>query len=308
MRRIGVALAVWIVAVLLLWLGGGLGLRPSVVLSLVIALILDQVISVQQFLSEPKRGVFHLGFDADLASILLDLGVIDSSTDLGAIEALQEAPYAAFPHFSAICVWIPEVNLLVWPSIQVYQSKLELNVTIRLPLGCPLGESIHREHLSHGWEEDDGFPLWEERRRRWEESLPFLEQRDREVKFFIEDGYPEYKFGLWVPKVFAEERIKAGGFGSACEEYKEEELYGQFKLIVGRFPADLFRPLFPKYEPFRQFVRHLHALREFDKILKDRFEKLGWTLEDHEEKEYLPRDVEIAKHKYMEIEIYNRER
>lgn len=43
MRRIGVSLAVWIVAVLLLWLGGGLGLRPSAVLSLIFALILDQV-------------------------------------------------------------------------------------------------------------------------------------------------------------------------------------------------------------------------------------------------------------------------
>ena len=34
MRRIGVALAIWIVAVLLLWLGGGLGPRTSAVLSL----------------------------------------------------------------------------------------------------------------------------------------------------------------------------------------------------------------------------------------------------------------------------------
>ncbi|MGC9225519.1 MAG: hypothetical protein ACP5E2_16540, partial [Terracidiphilus sp.] len=69
MRRIGVALAVWIVAVLLLWLGGGLGLRPSVVVSVVFALIFDQVIEVEKHLSEPKGGVFHLGFDVDLGSI-----------------------------------------------------------------------------------------------------------------------------------------------------------------------------------------------------------------------------------------------
>ncbi len=143
MRRMGVALTTWVVVVLLLCLGGGLGLRESAVISLIIAIIFDQVISVQQFLSEPKRGVFHLGFDADLGSILLDLGIIDRSTDWEQIVALKEAPHSDFPHFRAACVWIPEANLLVWPSIQVYQSKLELDVTIRLPLGCPLAESVH---------------------------------------------------------------------------------------------------------------------------------------------------------------------
>jgi hypothetical protein len=41
----------------------------------------------------------------------------------------------------------------------------------------------------------------------------YSEERMREVEFFIEDGYPDYKFGVCVPKAFAEERIKAGGFG-----------------------------------------------------------------------------------------------
>jgi hypothetical protein len=111
--------------------------------------------------------------------------------------------------FRAACVWIPEANLLVWPSIQKYQSKLELNVTIRLPSKCPLAESIHRDLLS-----------------RYREHLDVVEDREeglREVEFFIEDAYPDFEFGLYVPKAFAEERIKTGGFGNACTEYKEKE-------------------------------------------------------------------------------------
>lgn len=293
MRRIGVALAVWIVAVLLLGLGGGLGLRPSLIVSLVFALIFDQVIEVEKHLSEPKGGVFHLGFDVDLGSILLDLGIIDHSTDWEQIVALQGSPHSDFPHFRAACVSIPEANLLVWPSIQVYQSKLELEVTIRLPSECPLAESIHRDSVSRY---DDC------------ELAASGEERSREIEFFIEGGYPDFEFGLYVPKAFAEERIRAGGFGNACLEYEEKEIYGQFRLVVGRFPAVLFRPRIPEHESFRLFVKHLDALRKFDKALKERFEGLGWTLENHEEKEYLPHDVEIAKHKYMEIEIFNRER
>jgi hypothetical protein len=97
----------------------------------------------------------------------------------------------------------------VWPSIQKYQSKLELNVTIRLPSKCPLAESIHRDLLS-----------------RYREHLDVVEDREeglREVEFFIEDAYPDFEFGLYVPKAFAEERIKTGGFGNACTEYKEKE-------------------------------------------------------------------------------------
>jgi hypothetical protein len=205
------------------------------------------VISVEQYLSEPKRGVLHLGFDANLGSIFLDLGIIDHSTDWNQIVALQEAPYAAFPNFRALCVCIPEANLLVWPTIQKYQSKLELNVPIRLPLGCPLAESIHRDAFSRYGEEHREVGLRHE-------------ERTREVEFFIEDGYPNCEFGLWVPKAFAEERIKAGGFGSACVECKEEELYQQFKLVVGRFPATLFRPRFREHESFREFVRHQRIL------------------------------------------------
>lgn len=293
MRRIGVALAVWIVAVLLLWLGGGLGLRPSVVVSLIFALIFDQMIEVEKHLSEPKGGVFHLGFDADLGSILLDLGVIDHSTDWDEIVALQKAPYAAFPKFRAACVWIPEANLLVWPSIQAYQSKLKLNVTIRLPSKCPLAESIHRD-LSSCYGDC--------------ELAESQEERSREVEFFIEDGYPNYEFGLYVPKAFAEERIKAGGFGNACAEYEEKKLYGQFRLVVGRFPANLFRPRIPEHESFRLFVKHLDALREFDKALKERFEQLGWEFDEGNAERAWRRKTPMAKHKYMEIEIFNRER
>lgn len=285
MRRIGVDFAIWFIAALVLWLGGGLGLRPSVVVSLIFALIFDQIIEIEKHLSEPKMGVRHLGFDADMRSILLDLGVIDESTDWQEIDALNEAPYAAYPRFRTACVWIPEANLLVWPSIQSYQSKLNLNVTIRLPSKCPLAESLQRDLSSR-----------------------YVEERNREVEFFIEDGYPDYEFGLWIPKAFAEERIKAGGFGDACTEYEEKELYGQYRLVVGRFPAILFRPHFPEGEPFGQYIKHLRDLSEFNKFLKDRFENLGWTLEDHEDNEWLSRDHEIAKHKYMQIEIFNRER
>ena len=294
MRRIGVALGVWIVAVLLLWLGGGLGLRPSAVLALVIALIFDRVISVQHYLSEPKVGVRWLCFDADLGSILLDLGVIDHSTDWNEIVALQKAPHSDFPHFRTAGVWIPEANLLVWPSLQIYQSKLKLHVWIRLPSKCPLSESIHRDLLS-----------------RYKQHFDVVEDREegrREVEFFIEDGYPDFEFGLYVPKAFAEERIKAGGFGITCAEYKEEEIYGQFKLVVGRFPAVLFRPHFPLLTSVRESERKWRVLDEFDGTLKEKFESLGWTLEDHELNEHLPREVERAKHRYMEIEIDNRER
>jgi len=293
MRRIGVALAVWIVAVLLLWLGGGLGLRPSVVLSVIIALTFDQVIAIEKHLSEPKKGVFHLGFDADLGSILLDLGIIDHSTDWEQIVALQESPHSDFPHFRAACVWIPEANLLVWPSIQVYQSKLELNVTIRLPSGCPLAESVHRDMRSRYDDPEAGL---------------YSEERMRKVEFFIEDGYPDFEFGLYVPKAFAQERIKTGGFGSACAKYEEKEIYGQFKLVVGRFPAFLFRPHFPEHESFRLFVKHLDALREFDKALKERFEQLGWEFDEGDAERAWRRETPMAKHKYMEIEIFNRER
>jgi hypothetical protein len=58
------------------------------------------VILIERDLSAPKRGVRHLGFDADLGSILLDLGIIDDSTDWEEIVALQKAPYAAFPKVS----------------------------------------------------------------------------------------------------------------------------------------------------------------------------------------------------------------
>jgi hypothetical protein len=293
MRRIGVALAVWIVAVLLLWLGGGLGLRPSVVVSVVFALIFDQVIEVEKHLSEPKGGVFHLGFDVDLGSILLDLGIIDHSTDWEQIVALQESPHSDFPHFRAACVWIPEANLLVWPCIQAYQSKLELNVTIRLPSKCPLAESIHRDLVSRY----DDCDLAASR-----------EERSREVEFFIEDGYPDFEFGLYVPKEFAEERIRAGGFGNACVEYEEKEIYGQFRLVIGRFPAVLFRPRIPEHESFRLFVKHLDALRKFDKTLKERFEQLGWQVEEGDGLRTWRYDTPMAKHKYMEIEIFNRER
>lgn len=293
MRRIGVALAVWIVAALWLWIGGGLGLRPSAVLALVIALILDQVILVQQYLSEPKRGVLHLGFDVDLGSILLDLGVIDHSTDWEQIVVLQESPHSDFPHFRAACVWIPEANLFVWPSIQVYQSKIELNVRIPLPSGCPLEESIHRDVRSRYGDLVAGL---------------YSEAQMREVEFFIEDGYPDFEFGLYVPKAFAAERIKTGGFGSACASYKEEEIYGQFRLVIGRFPAVLFRPRIPEREPFRLFVKHLDALRKFDKALKERFEQLGWEYDDGDVERSWRYDTPMAKHKYMEIEIYNRER
>ena len=295
MRRIGVALAVWIVAVLLLWLGGGLGLRGSAVLSLIIAIIFDQVIEIQRYLSEPKRGVFHLHFNADLERILLDLGIIDLSTDWKEFVALQKAPDVAFPIFRTSCVLIPEANLLVWPSIQKYQSKLELNVPIRLPIGCPLAESVHRDLLSRYGQHFD--------------VVADHEDGMREVQFFIEDAYSDFEFGLYVPTAFAEERITTGGFGSACVEYSKKggDFFGKFRLVVGRSPATLFGPRFPEHESFRQYVRHRRAKREFSKILKDRFESRGWVLEDHEKNEYLPGDLEIAKHKYMEIEIFDRE-
>lgn len=298
-NRLGFALTVWFANVLLLWLAGGLGLRPSLVLSLVIAGIFDQLIVVDRVLLEPKGGVRCLSFDVDLGSILWDLGVIDSSTDMKQIDTLVKRPYAAFPHLRETCVWIPQANLLVWPGIQDYQSqsKLALNVAILLPAECPLAESIHRDVSSrYGEEHRDSLRLEE------------VEEATRMVKFFIEDGYPDYAFGLRVPKAFAEERIKAGGFANVCTEYKEEERYEQFRLVVGRFPADLFRPHFPENAPFRKLLRQMRAQGKFDKRLKDRFEELGWTLEDHQRSEHLPPEIEVAKHKYMEIEIDNRER
>jgi hypothetical protein len=280
--RVWFALTVWIASVLLLWLGGGFGLRASAVLSLIIAFFLDRLILVDRVLFKPKRGVLQLGFVADLGSILLDLGIIDHSTDWDEIVALQKVPYKVFPHFIADGFWILEANLIVWPSLQKYQSKFELNVTIRLPKECPLAESLHRNSSR----QSEGVkPLAE-----------FLEEENRKVEFFIEDGYPENRFGLWVPKAFAEERIRAGGFGSACTEYNER--FGQFQLVVGRFPATLFRPRFPEHESLRRVEKYWDDMREFDKSLDEHFERLGWK-----SNKYSPG----AENKYMRIVIFNHE-
>jgi hypothetical protein len=282
--RVWFALTVWIASVLLLWLGGGLGVRPSAVLSLIVAFFFDRLVLVDRALFKPKGGVLHLRVAADLGGMLLDLGIIDHSTNRDEIVALQEVPVAVFPVFVADSYWIPEANLIVWPSIQEYRSKFELNVTIRLPKGCPFAESLHRESSRHS---EGVRPLAE-----------FLEDDDRKVKFFVEDGYPEHKFGLWVPKAFAEERIKAGGFGSACIEYKER--FGQFQLVVGRFPFNLFCQHFPEREPGRNYERYLDAQRAFYERLKVHCEQLGWESEG-------TGFFTTAKHKYMTTVLLNRE-
>ncbi|MGP8174244.1 MAG: hypothetical protein ACLP7O_06805 [Terracidiphilus sp.] len=234
-------------------------------------------------MTQPKRGVLQLGFEVHLWRILPDLGIVDDSTDLREVEALQEAPYAVFPVFRTICVWIPAADLFVWPSLQVYQSKPKLTVEIRLPSGCPLAKS---------------YPYSKE------SDLPWYEERYRNVTFFIEHGYPNFEFGVSVPKAFADERIKAGGFGSACIEYREEEIYGQFRLVIGRFPSNVFGPYFPESARFGEFVKHLRRSKLFEKNRKANFEKLGWEFDDHHEYYASP---STAKHKYMEIEIFNHE-
>jgi len=284
MRRAWRGLLVWMAVTLLLWLGGGLGLRASGVLSLLLALIADEVTSVQGYLSRPKRGVFHLIFNVDLGAILLDLGVIDDSTDWDQIVALQKTPYEAFPKLRMVCVWIPEANLFVWPSLQEYQSELKLTVDIQLPPGCPLAKSCTYP--------EDGI-------------YSGLEERHRNVTFFIEPGYPNFEFGLSVPKAFADSQIKAGGFGSACLESKEKEIYGQFRLVIGHFPLDLFPPYCPWPAPsVREFHKQLSALKLFQENRKTRLEQLGWKLVDLSE--YSSGSF-VANHKYMEIEIFDRE-
>jgi hypothetical protein len=262
-----------ILSVLLLWLGGGLGLRSSVVLSLILVFFFYQTRLTERHAWGPKRGVLQFILKAKLGSMLLDLGIIDQSTNADEIIALQKLPGAAYPLFEARCVWIPEANLYVWPSLQIYQSIPQLNLPIRLPLGCCLGESIHKNH--HGF---------------------WSEEEDREVEFFIEYGYPESKFGLRIPIAFAEERIKAGGFGSACVDMKER--LGRFELTVGHLPTNLFRPYVPDYA-IRDYVKHGDALREFDKGLDEHFEQLGWEIRPN---------TRIAIHKYMVISIDNSER
>jgi hypothetical protein len=245
--------------------------------------MLDQILDVQKYISRPKRGVFNLGFEVDLGQIFLDLGIIDGSTNWEEVVAPQELPYPTFPTFRALCVWIPEANLYVWPSLQKYQSELKLSMCIQLPPGCPLAKSLLEKFTSL-----------------------YSEESSRKVTFFIEPGYPDFEFGISVPKEFADERIKAGGFGSACIEYKEEEIYRQFRLVVGRFPSNIFAPYFP--EPlsvsFGEFEKHLRRLKSFEKNRKTNFEELGWEFEDHNE---YNASLSTAKHKYMKIEIFNSE-
>jgi hypothetical protein len=281
MRTVWKGLLIWLASTIILWLGGGMGLRSSAVLSLLLAIVIHRILEVEKDLTEPKRGVLHLGFEVQLWRILPDLGVIDDSTDLGEVEALQAAPYAVFPRFRELCVWIPTADLFVWPSLHEYQSKLKLHVDIKLPAGCPLAKS-------------------------WPNEIPSLyeEERYRRVTFFIEPGYPGFEFGLSVPKEFADERIKAGGFGSACIEYKEEEIYRQFRLVIGRFPSNFFGPYCSKSASFGEFEKHLRTLKSFEKNRKADFERLGWEFDDH--RDYFTSFL-TAKHKYTEIEIFTRE-
>jgi len=286
MRRIGVALAVWIVAVLLLWLGGGLGLRPSVVLSLVIAVILDQVVSVQQFLSEPKesQGVLRLRFEADLGRILLDLGIIDHATNWDEISALyQPNPQSRglyFPTYRESCEWIPDAKVFFWPSRSVHQSRLDLGLFLQLPAGCPLAKTYVKREPSFS---DD------------------TEEAYCQIRFFIEGN----TFGVRVPKAFVDAGLASGGFGDACLDSKYVFDCGQFDLVVGRLPSEfiLFRPARTGFS-IRERKRYLRILRNRKEI----FANDGWVLQEHDEPEIQLWEHEIAKHKYMEIEIFNRER
>ena len=283
MRRIGIALAVWIVAVLLLWLGGGLGLRPSVVLSLVIALILDQVILVQRFEFEPKegQGVLRLRFEVDLGRILLDLGIIDQATNWNQISALyQPDPESSglyFPTYRESCEWIPDAKVFFWPSRSFHQSRLDLSLFLQLPSGCPLA----RTHVKR--------------------DTPFSDEEAYcQITFFIKG----HTFGVRVPKDFVDARLASGGFGTACLESNYVFDCGQFDLVVGNLPYSLFRPTCKGLGDEER--------RRYSKVLENRkacFENSGWALEDSEEPEVpTTRGLEIAKHKYMQIEIFNRER
>jgi hypothetical protein len=284
MRRIGVALAVWIVAVLLLWLGGGLGLRPSVVLSLVIALILDQVISVQRFLSEPKesQGVLWLRFEADLGLILLDLGIIDEATNWSEISALyQPDPQSRelhFPTYRESCEWIPDAKVFFWPSRSAHQSRLDLGLFLQLPSECPLAKTYVKREPSFS---DD------------------TEKAYCQIRFFIEG----HKFGVRVPQGFVDARLASGGLGNACLESNYVFDCGQFDLVVGNLPYSLFRPACKGFSDGER--------ERYSRVLENRkayFESCGWALEGHEEPEVpTTRGLEIAKHKYMQIEIFNRE-
>jgi hypothetical protein len=49
-------------------------------------------------------------------------------------------------------------------------------------------------------------------------------------------------------------------------------------------------------------------MREFDKALKERFEQLGWEFDEGDAERAWRRETPMAKQKYMEIEIFNRER
>lgn len=284
MRRVGVAFAVWILTVLLLWLGGGLGLRPSVVLSLVIALIVDQVISVLQFLSEPKesQGVLRLRFEADLGRILLDLGIIDHATNWEEISALyQPDPQSrglCFPTYRESCEWIPDAKAFFWPSRSVHQSRIDLGLFLQLPAGCPLARTYVKREPSFS---DD------------------TEEAYCQIRFFIRG----HTFGVCVPKNFVDARLASGGLGDACVESNYVFDCGQFDLVVGHLPYSLFRPV---CEGLSDAER-----KKYSRVLENRkayFESCGWSLEDHEEPEVpTTRGLEIAKHKYMQIEIFNRE-
>lgn len=283
MRRAVLDFAVWVLVTLLLWQLAELGLRPSAVLSLLLAAIFDQILLVQLEQFEPKesRGVFSLVFKPEFGRVLLDLGIIDSSTSDIDVDVLHKETSGVpkFPIGDFWCTWIPDANLYVWPHRQTYQSQFGLRVLIKVPPGCPFSKT------------------WEAEERLWGVD------NHCEIWFFI--GPHEY--GLdYVPKKFVDARRERGGLGDACLEAREIS-EGAYSLVVGRMPNHLvlFRPLWRWKSMSDYSTARRNRYRKALERRKALFAEDGWTLE-LEAEEYTQGKLEIARHKYMTIEIDNR--
>jgi hypothetical protein len=276
----------WIGLTILLWLGGGIDFRASAVISFVFALLAYPITRLESYVMEPQagQGVYGLSFTIDIRRILMDLGIIDDSTNMDEIHALHKPDAQGksyFPTYIDSCEWLADAKVFYWPSMNRHQSELKVVLFLQLPPECPLARTYIKKF-----------------------DLQKAEKYCR-VRFFIKND----EFGVRVPKKFVDARLKAGGLGDACLKSREDFNCGQFDLVVGHLPQPYFTfrhkfevSMYPTFSArkHRQYLRYIECRTAH-------FESKGWTLKEENLSEIGIDGIENAEHKYMTIGIFNDE-
>jgi len=271
----------WFASTLVLWLGAGLALRPSAVISVIVAVICDELRAMTCRLERQKLGPQVLIFSVDLGLILSDLGIVNSEADWEEVVSLQktlftfpslplqivqEPPFSS-PWLLRKCVWIPEAHTYIWPDMQKFQTNLAFSETILVPSSRLLAECV---------------PCGSE-------CIDQPKKDICEVSFFIGSGrmllreHYElcFEYGLSVPSSFAKARLRAGGFGTSCMEAKENQPAGRHELILGRFPYHFVPPKDIStccFLPIGRLRREKQLERAWNAFGKY-FQSMGWGLD-----------------------------